>query len=259
MFVIILFLFVIIIILCYHIYIYKKGDGLMKGPIKKSNLADHDSIALAAAKIAHEIKNPLTLISSTLQLLEIQHPIVKQSVHWNSLYDELDFISELLNDFNVLCSTNQFEFTTLDIVRLIKDSCHKFEPLVLTNEIDFHVITPKHSLYIYGDFIRIKEAICNLVKNAIEAVESKVGQVLISIEQNDEWINIYIEDNGNGIYEDQLAEIFNPFVTFKPNGTGLGLPITKSIIETHDGNIHIESTPKIGTKVIVSLPIIHVK
>lgn len=229
------------------------GDDKMvnnsMGKIKNNN-----SLDLACAKISHEIKNPVAIIASTLQLIELQLPDVKNLKHWNKLYHELDFISALLNDFNELSHTQQYDLKEMDLGELISEVYERFEPYAIQNGVSMSMNLPRELFNISGDEIKLIEAFTNLLKNAVEAFKEK-GHVHLAIYLIEEQVVVTIEDNGCGIESDRLSSIFHPFITFKENGTGLGLPIVASIIEGHGGVLSVESAINVGTKFTVTLPI----
>ncbi len=213
-----------------------------------------NSLELASAKIAHEIKNPIAIIASTLQLVELQLPEVKNLKHWNKLYCELDFISALLNDFNELSHTQNYDFKEMDLGELISEVYERFEPYAIKNGVSISMDLPHELFNIKGDELKLMEAILNLLKNAVESIQ-KDGQVHLSICTQGEQVIVAIEDNGCGIDAEKLGAIFHPFITFKENGTGLGLPIVASIIENHCGQLTVDSTVNVGTKFSVTLPL----
>ncbi|PKM93560.1 MAG: hypothetical protein CVU84_15390 [Firmicutes bacterium HGW-Firmicutes-1] len=212
------------------------------------------SMGLACAKIAHEIKNPIAIIASTLQLIEIQFPDVKKNKHWHKLYSELDFISTLLNDFNKLSNSEDFDFALLDLGELISEVADRFEPFAIQNQVELNLVLPDDIYNVNGDEIKLMEAFTNLLKNAVEAV-SMCGRVLISLSIEGTYVVATVEDNGSGIDEDKLSSIFLPFVSYKDNGTGLGLPIVASIINKHSGILDVISSLNNGTKFIIKLPL----
>ena len=105
-----------------------------------------------------------------------------------------------------------------------------------------------------GDTLKLKEVFINLLKNALEATEE--GDAII-IEAKSKWNRIIftVSDSGQGIDEEKRSTIFDPFVTYKTGGTGLGLTIVRNIIKAHGGSIRVYSKPGIGTKFIMILPV----
>jgi signal transduction histidine kinase len=110
---------------------------------------------------------------------------------------------------------------------------------------------------IHGDPVSIRQVLHNLIKNALEAIEEK-GQIDINLHRvqknNTDFIEIALYDDGVGIKEQQLEQIFEPYVTTKIKGTGLGLAIVKKIIEEHGGAIWVDASRKIGAGFIIQLP-----
>lgn len=209
---------------------------------------------LACAKIAHEIKNPLSIMASTLQLIELQYPEVKNNKYWHKLYTELDFISTLLNDFNKLNSHNDYAFYDLDLGELISEVVDRFEPFAIQNNVSIDFELPDEIYNIRADDVKLTEAFTNLLKNAVESISDQ-GNITILLRNLEMTAEIVIEDTGCGIEPEHLATVFNPFVSFKECGTGLGLPIVLSIIERHNGTIEINSTKGVGTQFIIKLPL----
>jgi signal transduction histidine kinase/CheY-like chemotaxis protein len=102
---------------------------------------------------------------------------------------------------------------------------------------------------------KIKEMLINILMNAVEALDQNGGEIRITSEIKDDMAVIQIRDNGIGIARDKIAQVFNPFYSSKPNGTGLGLAVSYRIVREHNGNIEIESTPGKGTLVKIFLPV----
>lgn len=209
---------------------------------------------LACAKIAHEIKNPLSIMASTLQLIELQYPEVKNNKHWHKLYSELDFISTLLNDFNKLSNHDDYEFKDIDLGELLSEAIDRFEPFAIQNNVLITFELQDELYNINGDEVKLLEAFTNLLKNAVEAIFDG-GSINVKISLLDGNAIVSIKDSGCGIEPENISTIFNPFVSFKENGTGLGLPIVISIIERHKGIIEIQSSKGEGTEFIIKLPL----
>jgi signal transduction histidine kinase len=110
-----------------------------------------------------------------------------------------------------------------------------------------------------GDSVQITRAIQNVLINALQASSEKKGAVTVQCMQKDFYVDVQIEDNGNGIGSDQMAKIFDPYFTTKQgkSGTGLGLYITKKVVEDHNGSIKVDSTPGAGTKFTIRLPLLN--
>jgi signal transduction histidine kinase len=112
-------------------------------------------------------------------------------------------------------------------------------------------------LMIKGDPVSIRQVLHNLIKNALEAIGAK-GLIEISLHRvqknNTNFIEIALYDDGPGIKDEQIEQIFEPYVTTKAKGTGLGLAIVKKIIEEHGGAIWVDTSRKVGAGFIIQLP-----
>ncbi|MER1999583.1 MAG: ATP-binding protein [Lysinibacillus sp.] len=112
--------------------------------------------------------------------------------------------------------------------------------------------------YIVGNYNKIKQVFINLFKNALEAIDDK-GKIHLELSYDDDFVYIYLKDNGVGIPAHFVDRIFEPFFTTKESGTGLGMIITNKIIQEHNGQLTIRSKEKIGTEITVKLPRVEVE
>lgn len=104
------------------------------------------------------------------------------------------------------------------------------------------------------DGIRIKQVVANIIKNAVEAAPPGAGRVDIRLSGEDGFIILAVEDNGEGMPPEDLGKVFQPFYTTKAQGTGLGMPIVKRLVELHGGDVRMVSESGKGTVVSVRLP-----
>jgi PAS domain S-box-containing protein len=104
---------------------------------------------------------------------------------------------------------------------------------------------------------RLMQIIINLLQNAGEAMRGRAGGIVLRAERapHKDFLRISVEDEGKGISEQDIGKVFDPFFTRKQGGVGLGLPVTRKIVEAHDGTVQIESRPGKGTLVLIDLPI----
>lgn len=212
----------------------------------------HTSVSM----IAHEIRNPLTLVSSSLQIMEAQHPEVKNFHNWDQTMEDIRFMCDLLNELSTFNNSSTLHHSVFSIEKLLKniavsfaisldaaDSSIRFSSKIMPGMGDFT-----------GDKVKLEEVILNLLQNARDAVSSE-GGITLSAERKNDTIIIRCQDNGCGIPADQIDTIFDPFVTYKENGTGLGLSSAKRITEAHGGSIEVNSSPESGTVFTVTLPV----
>lgn len=202
---------------------------------------------LTLSKFAHEIRNPVALISSELQLMASSHPELMEYTQWDDLIDNLEYVKELLNELSEYNNAEKLSLTPVDPGKFLTDvlSCEKsiLDYLGITLKTDI----PLHCKPILIDRIKMRQALLNLIRNARESIERPHGKIYVRLKNTEHGICISIQDNGCGMTSEQLRNIFNPFVTYKSGGTGLGLAITRQIIEAHNGHIEAASTPCQGS------------
>ncbi|MBC5689220.1 HAMP domain-containing histidine kinase [Mediterraneibacter sp. NSJ-55] len=206
--------------------------------------------------IAHEIRNPLTLVSSSLQVMEIQHPEVKQYSHWKQTMEDVEFMCSLLNELSTFNNGSTLHHSVFSIEKLLKNIAVSFA-ISLDSEdssIEFSSSIPSRLGSYTGDKVKLEEVVLNLLRNAKDAVDEN-GTITLSADRKKDMLIILCKDNGCGIPADKIDTIFTPFVTSKEDGTGLGLSLSKRIIEAHNGTISVDSIPTKGTTFTIKLPI----
>ena len=209
------------------------------------------SIGQAAAAIVHDLKTPLiTILGFAKRIREgkgkadsaIQTIIDSAGNMQRIVYDVLDFAKPI-----------QLELKEEDIRSVIRRAYDSCKTKMQSGEINISLDMPDEPVNIVMDNFQLERALVNIINNAIEA--SVKGQsISISAVPDKNYLSIRIKDQGSGIDRKTLENIFVPFYTKKNKGTGLGMPISKKIIEGHQGRIHIESKPEKGTEVIIRLP-----
>lgn len=199
-----------------------------------------------AAGIAHEIRNPLTAIKGFLQLMK---PSVQNNgQYFEIVFSELNRIELILSELLMLAKPQQYAINnSLNMNQLIREVTALLDTQANLNGI---IINPTYSTEenatIKGDANHLKQVFINLIKNSIESMPVG-GRIDVSIQAEKEFIEVVIRDEGEGIPDDILKRIGEPFLTTKEKGTGLGLMISYKIIEDHKGTIHVNSKIGIGT------------
>lgn len=205
------------------------------------------------SKISHELRNPLTIIYSTLQLMERKHPELKNFDHWPELIRDVEFMNQLLDEFSTLNHADSLTLSTFSFRSFLEYISLSFAASASNTELPYSSRIAPSITQITGDKTKLQELFLNLLKNAADACRSK-GSVFLDAEQKDDTIYVTISDTGCGISEEQLPTVFEPFTTYKENGTGLGLAIADNIVKAHGGSIKIHSSLGEGTTVFVTLP-----
>ncbi len=135
---------------------------------------------------------------------------------------------------------------------LIEDVSNNIQPLMHENRILFEVHTIEDELFINGDYNRLSQVIINVLKNSIEA---KANNIVLRTYLTSEKLEVYVEDNGQGIEKENTSKIFEPFYTTKPRGSGLGVSLSNEIISAHHGKLEYFSQYGHGTRVKITLPL----
>lgn len=217
------------------------------------------------SKTSHELRNMLTLIGSSMQLLEKQHSEVTEFKYWNQVRQDLDTTNQLLLELIGFNESNDMIMQKGDLAKLITNTVASFKGecynrgILLKESID--EATLEYTKEYIFDQLRLKQALINLIKNAMEACEKgdtiTVSMNLGTNEDHDELntIVISVTDTGTPIDEENLPSIFEPYFTTKEMGTGLGLAIVRNIILKHGGDILVNST-KQNTSFLIELPLV---
>ncbi len=206
--------------------------------------------------IAHEIRNPLTLVSSALQIMQIQHPEVKDFSHWNQVMEDIDFMRQLLEELSTFNNGNTLHYSVFSMERLLKNIAISFAISLdeMESDIEFTSSIPDNLGKFTGDKIKLEEVLLNLLKNAKEAIRDE-GTILLTAVRKKDVLSIQVKDSGCGISAEHMDSIFEPFKTYKEGGTGLGLSLSKRIIEAHGGSISVISKEGDGAAFTIKLPI----
>ena len=250
------------------------------------------SLGVLSAGVAHEINNPIGFIYSNFcsmseglndihkficamgAVISEENDVAKIRAEWSNHFQQYD-IEYLMEDFPSLSretinglervkqivadlkSFSREDSGAMDLVDI--NECLRSAVNILSNQTKYHATVDVE----YGDvpkisgyFGKLNQVFTNLIANASQAV-SENGLILLTTRCADGWIEVSVKDNGHGIAEEYLEQLFTPFFTTKPvgEGTGLGLSISHGFVQEHDGEILVESTVGQGTTFTVRLPV----
>jgi two-component system, sporulation sensor kinase B len=212
-----------------------------------------------AASIAHEIRNPLATVRGFIQHLA-EDTNDKQFKKYSPLIlDELDRTNKIITDYLNVSRPGKFELSLLNADKVLHDCVELLRPFASYSNVSiFYSTSGQH--FIKGDEQYLKQAIMNVIKNGIEAIDGQ-GEVMIETKEipASNKIVVTITDDGKGMSHEELNKIGLPFYTTKTKGTGLGSMVTNKIIREMHGMIEYESEPGRGTKVNISLPLANQK
>ena len=211
-----------------------------------------------AAGAAHEIRNPLTSIKSAIQYIkdDIREPRKQKIIE--SVLQEVDRINVILSGLLSFSRQNNPVKREFDLAAMIEQTIDLIKNTRIKKQIQFTTACFAPSIPIIADCDQIKQALVNVILNAIDAIDDN-GEIEVNVSpaktEGELFYTITVSDNGRGICEDDLEKLFDPFYTTKEEGTGLGLSISYGIIRRHRGMIDIVNRPEGGAKVVIKLPV----
>jgi signal transduction histidine kinase len=211
------------------------------------------SWAPVAQRLAHDIKNPLTAMALTLQRLD-KHRTPETVRYYASMRDEIDRLKKMADGFMRLSKLDPPKLAPGSVNHLVRTCLARFDsakPPGINIVFELADDLPPVAL----DPEQLSVACSNIIENAISSM-GDAGEMVVrtSFIVDDRRVVVSVSDTGKGIPERYLDKVFEPFFTLKPGGTGLGMAITKRIIEDHKGTISIQSKEGEGTTVTITLP-----
>jgi signal transduction histidine kinase len=210
------------------------------------------AIGQVAGGIAHELRNPLNVIkTSVYYLLNARNPTPEKTAeHLNRIHKQVglaDGVITALSNFARLPLPNMEPFDLKSMLQESLDSCPLPSSIIVTLAIE-----PTDSRPL-GDPAQLRIVFSNLIRNARDAMPNG-GRLTIRAAAEDDTAAVTVEDTGSGIAPEHIARVMEPLFTTKARGIGLGLAITRAIIEKHRGQISVRSEPGTGTTFVVKLP-----
>lgn len=230
-------------------------DQLEESAIKLAKSEREQAWREMAKQVAHEIKNPLTPMLLSVQSFERkfnpedENIREKLSEYSKTLIQQIDVMSAIasaFSDFAKMPTQNKEEIEVISVIKLaidiFNDECVRFQ-------------SEEKELFAFLDKTQLIRVLTNLVKNALQATEETENpEIIVDVISENEFLKITVSDNGKGIANELKELIFEPKFTTKTSGMGLGLAMTKNIIEAYDGNISFTSEKNKGTTFTVILP-----
>ncbi|MBP0590769.1 PAS domain S-box protein [Paraburkholderia sp. LEh10] len=228
-----------------------------------AHLARISSLGEMAGSLAHELNQPLTAILSNAQA--VQHFIEKDPINLREIRETLRDIvadncraSEIIRRIRSLVRKGEVEIQSLDMGNLIREVVTLVHSDAIVRGIKTKIHIDDHLPPVRGDKVQLQQVLLNLLLNAFEAAcdspHSDRTVALDVIPDSGNTILIAVRDRGSGMTVDQLDTIFEPFVTSKQNGLGLGLSISRKIVLMHGGSIRAENNRDCGATFYVNLP-----
>ncbi|MFJ8353770.1 ATP-binding protein [Bacillus paramycoides] len=224
----------------------KKTEELLN---KSDTLA---AIGQLAAGVAHEVRNPLTVIKGFIQLFQINKE--DQEKYFDLMLSEIERIEAILQEFLSIAKTDEIPTEKKNIYKIFENVVSLINTKAIMTNIQVELIADSSEIIIECSENQLKQVFINILQNSIEAMPDG-GKISIHMkEMNEDGIIIDIVDAGIGIPEERIKRLGEPFYSTKEKGTGIGLMLSYKIIESHQGAISIMSDVGVGTTVTIYLP-----
>ncbi|MCH1624267.1 ATP-binding protein [Ferdinandcohnia quinoae] len=212
-------------------------------------------IGQMATSLGHEIKNPLASLKGFTQLQREKYP---GDQHYYSIMEqEIERINSIVNDLMVIGKPRSTNFQKNNIKDIIAYVISISKQLACEKKVTLAAVLEDELPLIECDENQLKQVFINLINNGIESMDHDHGGTLKihSSIVSKNLLSIRVVDQGSGIDKSEIEKLFEPFYTTKPEGTGLGLMVTKKIVEDHQGEIQVDSEINKGTTITITLPI----
>ena len=239
---------------------YDKLQQIMEESPQKKELLTRllEAHRIQISTISHEIRNPLSLVYSSLQLIESGHPEVHQFRHWDEMRQDIEYMTQLLEELSSYNNGERLNLTDTGMSSFLRTLALSFATSLIDTRIEFISKIGPDLPILSIDTVKFRQLLLNLLANAKDALlasDHTVMTLTLSAEVKDHSLVITVEDTGCGISPEDMDSIFEPFVTHKQGGTGLGLAIARRVIRAHHGTIHAASESGKGSVFTITLPV----
>jgi signal transduction histidine kinase len=217
--------------------------------IKKERLS---MLGTLSGAIGHELRNPLSVMSTSLYFLERTVPTTDDKVkkHLAMLLHQISASNRIITNLLDFARTKEPLCEETDLNELIQEAIRRS---IIPRTVQLNLSLSDRPAVAMVDSTQINQVVMNLIANAVQAM-SRGGQLTVDVGRSDELIDITVADTGCGISEENRSKIFQPLFSTKPKGVGLGLAVSKKIVETNRGQIAFDSEPGVGTRFRVCFP-----
>ncbi len=224
-----------------------------------------NKVGRMANMIAHDLRNPLSSIKLGLQITQKRptNMTTENATEINQIaLEQVQYMEDILADMMSYSRPDALNLEWVDITKVIEHSISMVQKEIDSTKATINTWYEKGLPLISVDARKLQQVITNLLSNAIQSAESleDVSPVVnvsarMNLGNEGQGIKIVIEDNGCGIDEEAVEELFEPFYTNRTKGTGLGLAIARRFVELQRGDLHLEASDKEGCAAIVRLKI----
>lgn len=214
-----------------------------------------------SAAIAHELGQPLAAILTNTQaamLLITREPPQIEEAHQalRAIVRDNQRASAVMRRITALYRNHAYDSAPIDVNELVTGVAHMNEREATHRNVEVTLDLGANIPSIKGDRIQLEQVVLNLLRNAMDAIpdDRALRRIMISTREDDHSVRVAVSDSGIGIPEDARAQIFEPFFTTKDHGIGMGLAVSKRIVEAHNGRIEVFQSPMGGAQLAIELP-----
>jgi two-component system, NtrC family, sensor histidine kinase HydH len=245
------------------LFVVKRGEAIIETRAlerirlkEQLSRAEHlSSLGEMVAGISHEIRNPLGIIMSSSELLKKKMALYDPSNPIpNIILEESSRLNNIITDFLNFAKPRTPHLVSCKLEDIIEKNITFLESQIKKQGYTVDKRCDNNLPEITADSDMLYQAFLNILINAMQAMP-KGGKIGVQIRSSGNSVEIFFEDQGEGISKDILEKIWDPFFTTKSKGTGLGLGIVKKIIESHSGSVRITNRSPSGARVTVKIPI----
>jgi len=218
------------------------------------------AVGQLAAGLAHELRNPLMPMKMLVQKALARPDDAGMKRHQlEVISEEIQRLETLISEFLDFARPQALEKRSIDLAATVRQSIDLVAPRAAAQQIEIETQMPAEPIFALADPARIQQVLLNLLLNSLDAMP-EAGQIQVSLEcrplpnAEGDRIVLRVSDSGRGIVPELFPRLFEPFVSTKPTGTGLGLTISQRIIEDHDGTLRAANRPEGGAMFEISLP-----
>jgi two-component system, NtrC family, sensor histidine kinase HydH len=236
--------------------LYNRRKNLKSRAGKQSEL---EELSRLTGGLAHEIKNPLSIIKINLKLVSEDltgrdENTIRAAKKIAVVQKETERLEQILDDFLAFIKKTELHLSRVDINEVVSDMIDFYSPQASSRSITVRSSPAGESLICKADADSLKQVLLNLFINAQQAMPNG-GELMLRTQKNGKNAVIIVSDTGRGIEPENMDKIFNAYYSTRPGGSGLGLSTSKKIIEAHNGSIRIDSLPGKGTSFTIQLPL----
>jgi signal transduction histidine kinase len=226
--------------------------------LKYDNLS---SVKRLAASVAHEIRNPLTTVRGFMQLMKPLLEDSGKSSYADVAIGEIDRANKIIYEFLNASKSPTLSKEYLSLHNVIQDIVMLCQSEAVLSNVELTFIPSSKEVMVWMDGKQIKQVLLNLIQNALQAINESLtersGKITIRTCLAEETVSVLVEDNGQGMTEDVMQNLFKPFYTTKKEGNGIGLAVCSEIVKSHHGTIQVESQLGQGSTFCLTFPLHH--